>query len=393
MLETKGNCKHGEFILTEGCAKCIEERRQEFEESQHPQTLFNIVKVQYLSLSTGEVSPREYTYYSIDRLAVEDIVDVPVRDTTTKAKVSAVDVPEAEIASFKDKVKTILAGSIVGLGEIAATKIHLCDTCSLRNDYPICCSDDITFGNGKENDNIIQCSKHIEGPAEPCTIPLNVEITPKPETALALRPGEDIEAHGYYVDGVGLLEYAEKRVIATLEDNQAASDDLTIISKLKKVMENKRKSLLDPLKLQADAIRETYSTLMDPILAAEKITKDKMLGYAVKQEVTRKAQEEINRLRIEAAQKDAALHNGEISEPVNLVEVMPEVSKRVVTDLGSSGKRDHWKYEIIDVNLIPREYMMPDTSMLNTTAQTHHDKKKVDGVRFYNEPIIATRAR
>ncbi len=73
-----------------------------------------IVKVQYYSMTTGELSPREYSYYSIDRLAVGDIVTVLVRDTTTKAKVTAVDVPEAEIAAFKDKMKTIPAGSVLG---------------------------------------------------------------------------------------------------------------------------------------------------------------------------------------------------------------------------------------------------------------------------------------
>ncbi len=215
---------------------------------------------------------------------------------------------------------------------------------------------------------------------------INIEVT----KALALRPGEDIEAHGYYVDGVGLLEYAEKRVIATLEDNQAASDDLTIISKLKKVMENKRKSLLDPLKLQADAIRDTYSTLMDPIIAAEKITKDKMLGYAVKQEVTRKAQEEINRKRLEAAEAEMKL-NGELSESVNLVEVMPEVSKRVSTDMGSSGQRMIRKYRVVDFALLPDQYKVENSALLNKVVKA--GIHEVPGVELWSEPIIAVTTR
>ena len=103
-------------------------------------------------------------------------------------------------------------------------------------------------------------------------------------------------------------------------------------------------------------------------------------------------QEEINRKRREAAEEEMRL-KGELSESVGLVEVLTEAPKVVYSDMGTAGQRDNWKYEIIDLNAIPREYMMPDTSMLNTTAKTHHDKKPVPGVRFYNEPILAIRAK
>ncbi|GAH61866.1 unnamed protein product, partial [marine sediment metagenome] len=63
------------------------------------------------------------------------------------------------------------------------------------------------------------------------------------------------------------------------------------------------------------------------------------------------------------------------------------------TDMGSSGMVDHWKYEIIDLKLIPREYMLPDSVLLGNTAKKYHDQKEVPGVRFYNEPYRATRAR
>lgn len=58
-----------------------------------------IVKVRYLMVD-DELSTREYTYYSEDALQVGDIVTVPVRDTTARAKVMSVDVPESELASF-----------------------------------------------------------------------------------------------------------------------------------------------------------------------------------------------------------------------------------------------------------------------------------------------------
>ncbi len=215
---------------------------------------------------------------------------------------------------------------------------------------------------------------------------------PAVETAIALRPGADIEVMGYYDEAQGFLKYAEERVIATVEDSKAATDDLAQISKLKKVMENKRKSLLDPLKLQSEAIRSTYEYLMLPILEADKITRSKMLAYDAEQRRIRAEQDEINRLRIEAAQKEMDL-KGELTESVDLVEVAPEPAKSISTDLGSAGTTDHWKYEIVDPLAVPREYLMVDTAMLSAIAKRHHDQKQVAGVRFYNEPIISVRAR
>lgn len=220
-----------------------------------------------------------------------------------------------------------------------------------------------------------------------------VTITDKllEETALALRPGEDIEVHGYFEESMKLLEYAEARVITTTEDAKLANDDLVIIGQLKRSMEGKRKEYLEPLKAQTDAIREAYTYLMTPVLEADKITRDKMLVFAAEQRRIRLEQEEINRKRMEAAQAEMKL-KGELTEPVNLVKVSPE-AKRVSTELGTTGMTDHWKYEVFDFALLPDEYKVADSAMLNTIAKKHHDRKEIPGVRFYNEPFLAVRTR
>ena len=213
-----------------------------------------------------------------------------------------------------------------------------------------------------------------------------------PETALALRPGEDIEARGYFQESVRLLEYANGRVIATADDAKSANNDLSIIAKLKKAMEAKKREYLDPLKLQAEAIRDTYNYLMTPVLEADKTTRDKMLAYNAEQDRIRRKQAEINRLRIEAAQKEMEL-KGELTESVELVEVMPETLKRVSTDQGSSGETTIWKFEVIDFSLLPDAYKIEDRPQLTAIAKGHHDTKQIPGVRFYCEKIITVRAK
>ena len=214
----------------------------------------------------------------------------------------------------------------------------------------------------------------------------------KESTALTLRPGADVEIINYYNEALQLLEYAEGRVIKTLDDNKSANDDLSIITKLKKAMDGKRKEYLEPLKVQTEAIRDTYNFLMAPVLEADKITREKMLAYDAEQRRIRAEEEEINRKRMEAAEQEMKL-KGELSESVNLVKVTQEPAKSVSTEMGTTGMVDHWKYEVVDFALLPDEYKVVDGSLLTAVAKKHHDQKPIPGVRFYNEPFIAVRAR
>ena len=60
-----------------------------------------IVKVKFLK--DGQETGRPYTYFSNDVVAVGDMVQI---NESAKGVVTEVDVPESEIADFKDKVKT-----------------------------------------------------------------------------------------------------------------------------------------------------------------------------------------------------------------------------------------------------------------------------------------------
>jgi len=209
---------------------------------------------------------------------------------------------------------------------------------------------------------------------------------------LVPQPGGDIEVKNYYEQALGLKTHAETRVIKTPDDLKLATDDLSLISKIIKALTDKKKEYLKPLKEQVAAITENYKFWMEPIEAANTITRQKMTDYDAEQRLVRQKQEEINRKRMEAAQEEAALNNGEITESVKLVEVT-EAPKRTSTDMGTASMVDNWKYEIVDPAALPREYMIPDHAMLNTTAKKHHDTKPVSGVRFYNEPTIRVNTR
>jgi len=354
----KGFCqKHNcEFVLTEGCPHCLAEKRGE----RFKPSPLSIVKVQYFSETTGELSAREYTYYSRAALQVGDVVTVPVRDTTAKAKVSAIDVPEAEIAAFKDKVKVILPSSNGSLAEAARDAGAQVTEVSISGGIP----------------------KGMEIPKSTTTT-----TEPAEDGVLVQKPGGDIEVKNYYEQALGLKTHAEKRVIKTVADLKLATDDLSLISKIMKALTDKKKEYLKPLKEQVAAITENYKFWMEPIEAANTITRQKMTDYDAEQRLIRQKQEEINRKRMEAAQEEAALNNGEITESVNLVEVTPEV-KRTSTDMGTASMVDSWKWRVIDFAAVPDAYKVIDSSQLTAIAKKHHDQKQVPGVRFYNEPTV-----
>lgn len=70
----------------------------------------NLIKLKFLR--NGEPSGREYTYISKSDVEVGDTVQVRIPDSpdheAPKGIVTAVDVPESEVESFKDKLKEIV---------------------------------------------------------------------------------------------------------------------------------------------------------------------------------------------------------------------------------------------------------------------------------------------
>ena len=213
-------------------------------------------------------------------------------------------------------------------------------------------------------------------------------------TALVtIKPEAKAEVLPVYAQALKLLEYAERRFITKYDDIKPATDDLAIISNVKHTLEDKRKEYVQPLQAQVKTINDAFKVLMEPIEQADKITRDKILTFNKEQDRIRQEQEEVNRLRYEAAQKDAALHGGEISESVDLIAVSAQSAKRIQTEMGTATQRDNWKWKLVDQSLVPEEYKVVDGTMLTAIAKKHHNSKPIPGIEFYNEPIIAVNAR
>jgi hypothetical protein len=213
------------------------------------------------------------------------------------------------------------------------------------------------------------------------------------QALVAIEPEKDSLVVALYSQAVRLLEYAEKLEITKTEDIRAVTNDLTIIGKLKKAFEDKRKEYVSPLNGHVAAINATFKELTDPIKTADDITRKKLVAFHLAEKRKKEETERINAFRREAAEAEAAMNEGEITESVVELPVDDLPSKTTQSDLGTVTMVDVWKYEVVDLALLPREYMVPDEAMLKSIAKTHHDKKEIPGVRFYNEPTTSVRSK
>lgn len=210
------------------------------------------------------------------------------------------------------------------------------------------------------------------------------------ETAVVnVKPDLDTKVQAFYQESLKLRDYALERVVSSLEETKDATNDLSMIAKLKKAMEEKRKEYVKPLQDHVKEINDAFKTLMQPIEEADRITRDKILAYQ-KILADQKAEEErINAMRLEAARAEMEL-KGELTEPVDLVEVSEGAPKRVRTDMGTVGQRMIRKWELEDMALVPEEYKMLDSAKITKVVKA--GIPSIPGIRIYEEAIIAVRA-
>ena len=338
-----------------------------------------LVKVKYFINGEG-LSRLEYTYYSEEPLSVGDVVTVPVKDTTARAKVTAVDIPESDVATFKDKLKTIPAGAKVQptlktAKEIVERMPVIDDpviTEALRNR-------EIESGE-VHIDDMIPPSPHLSQPDSDMPVTLTL-VNPRTDVSI-IELGEKVNA---------LVTYANKRVIASGEDVRAAADDLGFIARLTKAIEEKRDGYVRPHNEYVKEVNIYFKLLSDPLAVAEKITKQKVLAYNAEQERKRKEAEEINRQKIELARREAELSGtGEFTVDTEPLPVPAAAPKTVRASTATLGTRSDRKWRLVDKELVPEEYKILNELLINNLVR--NGIPKIPGIEIYLEDNLSVRA-
>lgn len=322
MEEGMGECRHGKFDLRKGCPKCIAEKKAE-----------------------AEVNSPE----------------------NIKKRVEAVQPKE----------------------EVSPTPTYRCpNDCQFQLVSDDCTGHPEVGGCSKEEELPENTTLEAEGDYPQCPLYKPRELFPamaEPTAVIKVDPGTAPSFVKHLESAQRIVAIAASREIITEADAKAANDDLNVMAELRKAVDEERKSFTVPLNDHLAAINGAYKLITGPLMEADQITRRLLTDYKVEQQ--RKADEakKLNQDAIDLARRQAEANNGEFTVETKPVPV-PFAPKLTRTDQGKSGLVDHWKFRVVDLEKLPREYMVPDEAMLNSIAQKQHDKKQVPGVEFYNEP-------
>ncbi len=305
-----------------------------------------IVRVKYY-LTEDKLSTMSYLYYSVEELKVEDIVNVPVRDSQGKAQVVAADVPDSEVANFRETIKTIPEGSILKRAEpVLPVK-----------DEPII-------------DEVVPVEVHLA-------------IMDVKKDALVVTIKEC---------GMKALAYAEKVVVAGPEDVKSTTNDLVIVRGLKKKLEELRKGYVTPLNNQVDEINAFFKEILKPILKADDIMEGKVLAYNAEIRKQKIEAEEREAANLRLAQEQAAANHGEISVDLTPAPVQEPV-KTVKTDLGSSTETGDWTYIVVNFSLVPDMFKVINPSVVNSFVKSNKGKVEIPGIKQEFVPKLTVRSK
>ena len=151
---------------------------------------------------------------------------------------------------------------------------------------------------------------------------------------------------------------------------------------------------------KADALRALKKRLDDPLARREIEMKQEIAGWVLKVKAQeRKAQIEAEQRAAKDAEKarereaEALRKAGNAAEARQLekqpIIVSPIVS-RVQTPKIASYLREDWKFRIVDVNAIPREFMIPDMLKIGKLVRAMKSETRISGIEVYSEASMAT---
>lgn len=178
-----------------------------------------------------------------------------------------------------------------------------------------------------------------------------------------------------------LEKFALSIEIKTDEDLTSASDRVKQAKEAQKTIEKKKDEYVLPAKQILERAKADFDPLIKMFKGVETIIKDKATIYITAKNAKIKAEEE------KLAKK---LEEGTMKESTVLkkMEKLPEQTKTVQGNQSQLRVTEYEDIEIVDVNLIPREYMLPDTTRIK--AVVLKARVEVAGVKIIKKTKTAS---
>ena len=192
-----------------------------------------------------------------------------------------------------------------------------------------------------------------------------------------------------------------KELAARPITDQASYQEAAETLKACKAIQKRIESIYTPLVKHANdavkAIRDEMKKHLDPVLAIDAELRRSTSVWIAEQErikreeeIRRAAEAKAERERLEAEREQEADFLAEIGladTPIPVV--IPEPVAAI--DQAGISYREVWKFEITDVNLIPREYMLPDEAGIGKVVRAMKQLAVIPGIRVYSEKSAVVR--
>jgi hypothetical protein len=175
---------------------------------------------------------------------------------------------------------------------------------------------------------------------------------------------------------IGLIDKQVEAICRPLKDMKKEIDDVQ--RKVKEAAELTYKPIQDVVEKVEAGILDFNKKQRE---AAEKLRKEQ--SDAAEKLAKEQREKEAEQKRLEA---EALKNNTPPPPPIEPAPVKEIIYTPVPTPAKVKGLTSVWKYEIIDVSLLPAEYLMPDTAKI--TAVVKAGIREIPGVRIYDEQII-----
>jgi hypothetical protein len=224
-------------------------------------------------------------------------------------------------------------------------------------------------------------------PEEPIVI---CRASPPGVALVPIEPDKDADVIGLVQCARTICQYAESRVVASLEDTKSATEDLSTLSLTMKAVRGKQIEYTKPYRTLLASIDDVFKPIIDSLDKATSITKNKILAYRAEVDRKHREAEEINRQAVELARRQAAANEGVITVDTTPVPVPAAAPAVVRTEVGSSGISKIWKFEVTDFKLLPDEYKIPDQVKIGKVVRAG---VAVPGVRAWQEESLRVTPR
>ena len=184
-------------------------------------------------------------------------------------------------------------------------------------------------------------------------------------------------------------------IVADETGLQEATDILSWIAKAKKQVETKRRFFVKPLQEQVSSINNLFMDYKAPLDKADKTLRNKILTYRREQEHLRQEEEkrlhklqekEQKRLERQAQKKNAPPPPPPVAGPA-----VESQAKTIRSEMGSVSAREVWDFDIVDVDKIPKEFMIPNEKAIRAAVKA--GIRSISGVRIFQREELSVRAR